>query len=201
MSFDGVPVGTAAAAILCFLLVRRWRGSHEFGHSRLVPEREHVFVGETLRAVLEAGQRLGYAREVRFDLVEMHRSTAAEILPDSMTFSETVRASTIVSVGSFQVMAGSTRVPLALTVPADGWASFRRSGLGFSLLEAPLFIGRRVTEHAWEIRASADLEGARYRKSFRVTVESLGAPEPMPVPQGPRPILIPPSDKLPSRSS
>ena len=66
------------------------------------------------------------------------------------------------------------------------------TGLGLSIFVWPLPFGSDVTEHAWEVRARAEVDGARYRASFRVIVGSLMPSEPY----APRPIIIPPSDKI-----
>jgi hypothetical protein len=94
-------------------------------------------------------------------------------------------------VSAFEVVPGATRIRFTLPVPADGWASFRRSTLALTLLTFG-YVGGEETEHAWQVRAAADVEGARYRASFKVTVAPLTGPE---EPYAPRPIVVPPSDK------
>ena len=176
---------TLISAVVAF---RSWSDYRRFGSSRLVPDGPDVRPGETLSATLEAAARLAYAREVRFELVEMHRSSF-----DGGPYGEHVRATVTVPLAAFQVMPGLTRIPASLPVPADGWASFKRKNLGISLF-AYHFIGMRETEHAWEVRAAAEVEGAPYRARFRVTVAPVTPLEPA-EPYTPRSIVIPPSDK------
>jgi hypothetical protein len=184
----GLPALILIAGVVAF---RSWSDGRRFGSSRLVPHGPDVHAGETFIATLEASPWLVQAREVRFDLVEMHRSGS------SASWGEHVRATAVVSVASYQVIPGFTRVPVSLKVPADGWASFKRSGIGFSLANEFL-IGTTETEHAWEVRAVAVVEGRPYRAKFRVRVASLEQPA-VEAPYTPRPIGIPASDKRSSR--
>src|SRR5262245_19947211 len=110
-----------------------WSTHRRFGASRLVPARAPQ-PGETLPGVLEAGDALARAREVQFELVEMHRSSGLAFISGSWGWGTHVRATTTVSVGSFGVMPGSTRVPVSLPVPTDGGVSRRkRTSLGLSI--------------------------------------------------------------------
>jgi hypothetical protein len=170
-----------------------WNAHRRFGTSRLIPGQPQVHPGETFHGVLEAGPALAFAREVRLDLIEMHRSTTFDLLPESWLFGRHVRATASIPAAAFQVMAGSTRVPFSLPVPADGLVSSRDSRLGFSPL--PPFLATRETEHAWRIRVSAGVEGARYRATFHVIVGPVAAVADEP-PYAPRPIVIPPSDRI-----
>jgi hypothetical protein len=168
-----------------------WVGRRRFGPSRLTPAGPDPRPGETLKATLEAGPGLVQAREVRLELVEIHRATFT---------AAKVRTTATVPVWLFQVVPEGVRVPVSLAVPADAWASFKRKELGFSLL-SEFFIGMRETEHTWEVRAAADVEGASYRARFPVTVAPLTPVEAPPSAENeraytPRPIVIPPSDKI-----
>ena len=143
--------------------------------------------GETLLATLEAAPDLAQAREVRFELVELDRSGGGR-------YRRKVRATAHVPFSAFQIVPDGARIPVSLTVPADAGASGTQRKLGFTL-SSEFLIGMRETEHAWEVRATAEVEGIVYRGSFRVTVAS-AAPVAAEEPYQPRPIVIPPSDKL-----
>jgi hypothetical protein len=178
----------AVALLAAFVAYRSWSNHLHFGASRLVPAASEVRAGDTFVATLEAGPQLAQAREVRFDLVEMHRSGSLG------SWGTHVRATEVVAVSSYQVVPGRTLVPVSLPVPADGWASFKRDRVGFSL-DNDLFVGKIEIEHAWEVRVSADAGGASYRATFRITIAPLYE---LP-PYTPRPIGIPASDKRSSR--
>lgn len=181
-------IGFTTVIFLCAVIAFRcWSDHRRFGSSRLVPDRPDVRPGETLTATLEAAPGLANAREVRFELVETH------ITDTFAAWGEQVRATATVAVSAFQVVPGFTRIPVSLAVPADGWASFKRTDVGFSLANT-FIIGKRETEHAWEVRAAAEVDGARYRAKFRVTIATVRPIEPEP-PYTPRPIGIPQSDK------
>ena len=179
------------AAVVAY---RSWSSHLRFGASRLVPAASDVRAGGTFVATLEAGPQLAQAREVRFDLVELHCKDTRSGLLGAGHWGEHVRATSIVEVSSYQVVPGHTLVPVSLPVPADGWASFKRDGVGFSLANE-FFVGKIETEHAWEVRVSADAGGAAYRATFRITIAPLYE---LP-PYTPRPIGIPASDKRSSR--
>jgi hypothetical protein len=183
--FAGVVLLVEAFAIAVWLEDRR------FGSSRLVPAAPEVRAADTFTATLEAAPRLAQAREVRFDLVEMHRSGPPIPRGSRGSWGEHIRATSVVSVSSFQVVPGHTRIPVSFHVPADGWASFKRdNGVGLSG-ENTFIAGKSETEHAWEVRVSADANGAAYRAKFRITIAPLYEVPPY----TPRPIGIPQSDK------
>jgi hypothetical protein len=158
-----------------------------FGSPRLLPAGHDPRPGEALQATLEALPHLAQAREVRFELIELDRTGGGR-------YRRRVRATAHVPFSAFQIVPGFARIPVSLTVPADAEPSLTRRSLGFSLF-AEFFIGMRETEHAWEVRAAAEVEGTVYHGSFRVRVAS-AEPVAAEVPYRPRPIVIPPSDKL-----
>ena len=184
------PVSSIALAVTFVLGViafRSWSARRRFGSPRLLPAGPDPRPGETFSATLEAVPYLAEAREVRFELIELDRTGGGR-------YKRQVRASSSVPFSSFQIVPGLARIPVSLTVPAEARASGTQRRLGFSLF-SEFFIGMREIEHAWEVRAAAEVDGMVYRKSFRVNVASL-APVAADAPYTPRPIVIPPSDKL-----
>jgi hypothetical protein len=182
-----LPVGAAVALVLCGAACRWWVARRRFGSPRLVRAGDDPRPGETLQATLEALPYLAQAREVLFELVELDRSGGGR-------YRRQVRATAHVPFSAFQILPGFARIPVSLTVPADAGPTLIQRKLGFSVF-SEFFIGMRETEHAWEVRAGAEVEGTAYRGSFRVTVAS-AEPLAAEAPYRPRPIVIPPSDKL-----
>jgi hypothetical protein len=183
-------VFVALASMPAVVAYQVWSSHFRFGTSRLVLARPDVRAGETFVGTLEAGPRLAEAREVRFELVELHCKDTWSGNSGNGYWGEHVRAASVVDVSSYQVVPGHTLVPVSLPVPADGWASFKRGGAGLTLNNV-FIVGTRVTEHAWEVRAFADVNGKDYRAEFRITIAPLYEVPPY----TPRPIGIPQSDK------
>jgi hypothetical protein len=182
-----LPVVSAGALVLCVAAWRWWMARRRFGSPRLVPVGGDPRPGETLRATLEAAPDLAQAREVRFELVELDRAGGGR-------YRRQVRATVQVPFSAFQIVPGFARIPVSLAVPTDAGPSLTQRKLGFSLF-SEFFVGMRDVEHAWEVRATAEVEGVVYRGRFRVTVASAAAAAPE-APYRPRPIVIPPSDKV-----
>lgn len=177
MSNDA-PYLVLFAALVAIALVyvgRPLLHHRRFGMTRLLPDREYVRLGETFAGVLEAGPRLAYAPEVRFELVMFKEG-------------EHVRATATVPVGGYEAAGDRTRVRVALPVPADAWPNSRRTSLALALIAFP--IGFRVTQVKWEVRVSALVGGPPFRMTFPVNVEPASAREP----RAYRAIVLPPPD-------
>lgn len=173
--------------ILAFVGVRSWSSARRFGTSRFVPGQPEVRLGQTVTGTLEATERLAFAREVRFELVEMHRRGSY-----GGPYEEHVRATSTVPMGAFQVVGGRTRIAVALAVPVYGEVSTLKGLLILTMISL-FIVDLHETEHVWEVRAAAEVEGVPYTASFRVTVVSAtGEP-----PYARRRFPVPPSDKRP----
>jgi len=180
-------VFAAVILIVAFVGLRSWSSAMRFGTSRFVPGQPEVRLGQTVTGTLEATERLVFAREVRFELVEMHRVSLY-----GGPYEEHVRATSAVPMGAFQVVGGRARVAVVLAVPADGQVSSLKRLFVLTLISLFVF-DLYQTEHVWEVRAAAEVEGLPYTARFRVRVVSATS-EP---PYVRRPIPIPPSDKRP----
>lgn len=152
-----------AVLVLCVMAVASWVHLFRFGRSRLVPDGAPLVLGRTLGAVLEANDRVAGAGEIRLELVERHRSALG-------AYVDRVRASAAVPSSLIRTAAGRAFVPVSLPVPADGWPSVLKSGLGIYVTLGGMYVGRQSHPHAWEVRASASVAGAAYRARFRVHV-------------------------------
>jgi hypothetical protein len=183
-----LPIGLAVTFVACVIAFRWWAARRLFGTPRLVPAGPDPRPGETLAATLEAAPYLAEAREVRFELVELDPSGFSR-----GRHRRRVRAAAAVPFSAFQIVPGFARIPVSLPVPADALPTFTERKLGFSLL-SEFLIGMREAEHAWEVRAAAEVNGTSYRSAFRVTVAPSVAVA-TDAAYTPRPIVIPPSDK------
>jgi hypothetical protein len=194
----------SVAVIFGALAAQYWMHHVRFGGSRLLPRQSEVKNGDACAAVLDAAERLAQAREVRFDLVETAQLSADLVPVPSSLLPERVWATVVVPASAFQVVAGRTVVPLSITVPTDAPPSYSENKFGIHALPLP-YIGYQKKGRAWQVRASADAGGARYRARFEIKVVPATAAPPMqavflaqpPQPYAPRPIVIPPSDKRP----
>lgn len=167
----GIVVPGAITALCGCIGALAFLDHRRFGTSRLVASQAELRGGEELSAVLEASPRLARAREVRFELREKHSDSAlgTRLLPGAAALA---RAAQTVPASAFTAVPGLTLVPVALRLPADMQPSFEQERFGIHLTALGPVVGDRQTAHVWELRAEAQVDGARYRADFVLRVVS-----------------------------